>query len=171
MYFCCENLLQLLNLLSSAFSACIEAADPTFFLYSCHDDVIVVVCVLRAGNLCLSSEAQIQVTQSGTSARLILKDCLLSICPLPTQVSPRLASVVLKNLHTSKRKTRPSLKQKVPSPNSPIWPSLHFGCATTLPPIQKNSSASLEMDALCHSFGELIMDGEGEFKGLGSFFG
>lgn len=48
----------------------------------------------------------------------------------------------------------------------PIWPSLHFGCATTLPPIQKNSSASLDTEALCHSFGELIMEGEGEFKGL-----
>lgn len=48
----------------------------------------------------------------------------------------------------------------------PIWPSLHFGCATTLPPIQKNSSASLEMDALCQSFGELMMDGEGQFNGL-----
>lgn len=48
----------------------------------------------------------------------------------------------------------------------PIWPSLHFGCATTLPPIQKNSSASLDTEALCHSFGELIMEGQGEFKGL-----
>lgn len=48
----------------------------------------------------------------------------------------------------------------------PIWPSLHFGCATTLPPIQKNPSASLDTEALCHSFGELIMEGEGEFKGL-----
>ena len=49
---------------------------------------------------------------------------------------------------------------------SPIWPSLHFGCATTLPPIQKNSSASLEMDAFCQSFGELIMDGLGELMAL-----
>ncbi len=48
----------------------------------------------------------------------------------------------------------------------PIWPNLHFGCATTLPPIQKNSSASLEMDAFCQSFGELIMDWVEEFKGL-----
>lgn len=48
----------------------------------------------------------------------------------------------------------------------PIWPSLHFGCATMLPPIQKNSSASLDTEALCHSFGELIMEGEGEFRGL-----
>lgn len=169
-YFCAENLLQLLNLLSCVFSACIEAADPTVFFVFMSWWRIVVVCVLRAGNLCLSSEAQIQVKQSGTSTSLIQKDCLLSICPLPTQVSLRLASVVLKNPHTSEEKTRQPLKQKVPSPNSPIWPSLHFGCATTLPPIQKNSSASLEMDALCHSFGELIMDGEGEFKGLGSFF-
>lgn len=44
----------------------------------------------------------------------------------------------------------------------PIWPSLHLGCATTLPPIQKNSSASLDMDAFCQSLGELIMDGVGE---------
>lgn len=112
MYFCAENLLQLLNLLSSVFSACIEAADPTIFLYSCHDDVIVVVCVLRAGNLCLSSEAHIQVTQSGTSARLILKDCLLSICPLPTQVSLHLASVVLKKPTHIRRKDKTVFKAK-----------------------------------------------------------
>lgn len=43
-----------------------------------------------------------------------------------------------------------------------IWPSLHLGCATTLPPIQKNSSASLEMEVLCQSFGELIIDWLGE---------
>lgn len=48
----------------------------------------------------------------------------------------------------------------------PIWPSLHFGCATTLPPIQKNSSASLEMDAFCQSFGEVMMDVVDEFKVL-----
>lgn len=52
----------------------------------------------------------------------------------------------------------------------PIWPSLHFGCATTLPPIQKNSSASLDMDAFCQSFGELIMDALGEFTGLEACF-
>lgn len=34
-----------------------------------------------------------------------------------------------------------------------------------LPPIQKNSSASLETDAFCQSFGELIMEWEGEFRG------
>lgn len=48
----------------------------------------------------------------------------------------------------------------------PIWPSLHLGCATTLPPIQKNSSASLEMDAFCQSLGELMMEWVGEFTGL-----
>lgn len=46
----------------------------------------------------------------------------------------------------------------------PIWPSLHLGWATTLPPIQKNSSASLDMEALCQSFGELMMDGLGGFR-------
>lgn len=111
-YFCAKNLLQLLHFLSSAFRACIEAADPTNFSYSCHNDIIVVVCVLRAGNLCLSSEAQIQVTQSGTSARLILKDCLLSICPLRTQVSLRLASVVLKKPTHIRRKDKTVFKAK-----------------------------------------------------------
>lgn len=54
-----------------------------------HQDVLLfAVCALQAGNLCLSSPAQKQVTQSGTSVGLILKDCLLSICPLSTQASP-----------------------------------------------------------------------------------
>lgn len=54
-----------------------------------HQDVLLfAVCAQQAGNLCLSSPAQKQVTQSGTSVRLILKDCLLSICPLSTQASP-----------------------------------------------------------------------------------
>lgn len=54
----------------------------------CQDVLPFAVCAPQAGNLCLSSPAQKQVTQSGTSVRLILKDCLLSICPLFTQASP-----------------------------------------------------------------------------------
>lgn len=130
----------------------------------CQDVLPFAVCAPQAGNLCLSSPAQKQVTQSGTSVGLILKDCLLSICPLFTQASPH-ATLLLCWGGTKKKKQLLFFK----APNLPIWPNLHLGCATTLPPIQKNSSASLEMDALCHSFGELMMDGEGDVKGLGSF--
>lgn len=57
--------------------------------HSRHQAVLLfAVYALQAGNLCLSSPAQKQVTQSGTSVGLILKDCLLSICPLSTQASP-----------------------------------------------------------------------------------
>lgn len=57
--------------------------------HSHYQDVLpFAVCAPQAGNLCLSSPAQKQVTQSGTSVGLILKDCLLSICPLFTHASP-----------------------------------------------------------------------------------
>lgn len=56
--------------------------------HSHHRDILLfAVCALRAGNLCWSSPSQKQVTQSGTSVGLILKDCLLSICPLSAQGS------------------------------------------------------------------------------------
>lgn len=41
-----------------------------------------------------------------------------------------------------------------------------MGCATTLPPIQKNSSASLEMEAFCHSLGDVMMEWVGEARVL-----
>lgn len=50
---------------------------------------------------------------------------------------------------------------------STIWPILHFGDATMLPPIQKNSSARRDIAAFCHSLGEVIIEGEGDWKGDG----
>lgn len=49
----------------------------------------------------------------------------------------------------------------------PIWPILHFGDATILPPIQKNSSAKRDIADFCHSLGEVIIEGEGDLKGEG----
>lgn len=48
---------------------------------------------------------------------------------------------------------------------STIWPILSFGVATILPPIQKNSSASRDIAAFCHSLGEVIIEGGGDLKG------
>lgn len=48
-----------------------------------------------------------------------------------------------------------------------MWPILHFGDATILPPIQKNSSARRDIAAFCHSLGEVIIEGEGDLKGEG----
>lgn len=49
----------------------------------------------------------------------------------------------------------------------PICPSLQFGEATMLPPIQKNSSARREMEVLCHSFGDVMSPGVASLKGDG----